>query len=86
MRLRGGKRQKADDRPEAPAATPGLAVELRGVRRRYGRGAGSVHALADVDLADVDLALPRGTSTAVMDPSGSGHAARAPAWTRPSAC
>ncbi len=40
MRLRKGKRQKAehrpglaDDRPRAPAATPGLAVELRGVRR-----------------------------------------------------
>ncbi|MGD9482810.1 ABC transporter ATP-binding protein [Streptomyces sp. TRM70308] len=67
MRLRSGRRQKADDRPEAPAATPGLAVELRGVRRRYGRGAGSVHALAGVDLA-----LPRGTFTGVMGPSGSG--------------
>ncbi len=73
MRLRGGKRRKADHRPaagggpEAPAATPGLAVELRGVRRRYGRGSGAVHALAGVDLA-----LPRGTFTAVMGPSGSG--------------
>jgi putative ABC transport system ATP-binding protein len=70
MRLRSGRRQKADDRPEAPATTPGTpgpAVELRGVRRRYGRGAGSVHALAGVDLA-----LPRGTFTAVMGPSGSG--------------
>ncbi|MFE2640857.1 ABC transporter ATP-binding protein [Streptomyces scopuliridis] len=67
MRLRSGKRQKADDRPEAPATTPGLAVELRGVRRQYGRGASSVHALAGVDLA-----LPRGTYTAVMGPSGSG--------------
>ncbi|MEU7468437.1 ABC transporter ATP-binding protein [Streptomyces sp. NPDC044984] len=67
MRLRSGKRQKADDRPEAPAATPGLAVELRGVRRQYGRGASTVHALAGVDLA-----LPRGTFTAVMGPSGSG--------------
>ncbi|MFD7059777.1 ABC transporter ATP-binding protein [Streptomyces sp. NPDC059906] len=76
MRLRKGKRQKADDRagvdgvdhrPEVPAATPGLAVELRGVRRQYGRGAGTVHALAGIDLA-----LPRGTFTAVMGPSGSG--------------
>ncbi|MEU8729088.1 ABC transporter ATP-binding protein [Streptomyces tendae] len=73
MRLRKGKRRQADDRaaadhrPEAPAATPGLAVELRGVRRQYGRGAGTVHALAGVDLA-----LPRGTFTAVMGPSGSG--------------
>lgn len=73
MRLRKGKRQKADDRagvdhrPEVPAATPGLAVELRGVQRRYGRGAGTVHALAGIDLA-----LPRGTFTAVMGPSGSG--------------
>ncbi|MGP3985790.1 ABC transporter ATP-binding protein [Streptomyces sp. 3N207] len=67
MRLRSGKRQKTDDQPEVPATTPGLAVELLGVRRQYGRGAGTVHALAGVDLA-----LPRGTFTAVMGPSGSG--------------
>ncbi|MFD1831686.1 ABC transporter ATP-binding protein [Streptomyces desertarenae] len=67
MRLRRGRRQKADNRPEVPAATPGLAVELRDVRRQYGRGPGTVHALAGVDLA-----LPRGTFTAVMGPSGSG--------------
>ncbi|MDT0398310.1 MULTISPECIES: ABC transporter ATP-binding protein [Streptomyces] len=68
MRLRSGKRQKADDRPAAaPAATPGLAVELRGVRRRYGRGASAVHALAGVELG-----LPHGTFTAIMGPSGSG--------------
>ncbi|ANB04525.1 ABC transporter ATP-binding protein [Streptomyces ambofaciens] len=73
MRLRKGKRQKADHGPEADhrpgvsAATSGLAVELRDVRRRYGRGAGTVHALSGVDLA-----LPRGTFTAVMGPSGSG--------------
>ncbi|GAA2736521.1 ABC transporter ATP-binding protein [Streptomyces nogalater] len=66
MRLRGGKRRTADDRPEPPD-TPGLAVELRGVRREYGRGSGTVHALAGIDLA-----LPRGTFTAVMGPSGSG--------------
>ncbi|NEB40240.1 ABC transporter ATP-binding protein [Streptomyces sp. SID14515] len=68
MRLRSGKRRTAGgDRPEPRAAAPGLAVELRDVRRRYGRGAGAVHALAGVDLA-----LPRGTFTAVMGPSGSG--------------
>ncbi|GGW93234.1 ABC transporter ATP-binding protein [Streptomyces chartreusis] len=66
MGLRKGKRRETDDRPEAQG-TPGLAVELRGVRRRYGRGAGAVHALAGVDLA-----LSRGTFTAVMGPSGSG--------------
>ncbi|MFE5813140.1 ABC transporter ATP-binding protein [Streptomyces sp. NPDC056479] len=66
MRLRKGKRQETDDRPEAQG-TPGLAVELRGVRRQYGRGGGAVHALAGIDLA-----LPRGTFTAVMGPSGSG--------------
>ncbi|MFD6437137.1 ABC transporter ATP-binding protein [Streptomyces venezuelae] len=43
------------------------AVELRGVRRQYGRGSGAVHALAGIDLA-----LPRGSFTAVMGPSGSG--------------
>ncbi|MFC8826607.1 ABC transporter ATP-binding protein [Streptomyces sp. NPDC057137] len=67
MRPGSGKRQQTDDRPGAPAATPGLAVELRGVRRQYGRGARSVQALAGVDLA-----LPRGTFTAIMGPSGSG--------------
>ncbi|CAL9656907.1 ABC transporter ATP-binding protein [Streptomyces sp. enrichment culture] len=67
MRLRNDRRRKTDDRPEAPAATPGPAVELRGVRKQYGCGAGSVHALAGIDLA-----LPRGTFTAVMGPSGSG--------------
>ncbi|WP_395575663.1 ABC transporter ATP-binding protein [Streptomyces sp. BK79] len=68
MRLRSAKRQKTDDRPETPATTtPGLAVELRDVRRQYGRGAGTVHALAGVDLA-----LARRTFTAVMGPSGSG--------------
>ncbi|MEU9554260.1 ABC transporter ATP-binding protein [Streptomyces fumanus] len=67
MRLRSGKRQRTANAPEGPAGTPGAAVELRGVRRQYGRGTGAVHALAGVDLA-----LPRGTFTAVMGPSGSG--------------
>ncbi|MCX5111976.1 ABC transporter ATP-binding protein [Streptomyces sp. NBC_00378] len=44
-----------------------LAVELRGVRRQYGRGGSVVHALRGIDLA-----LPRATFTAVMGPSGSG--------------
>lgn len=67
MRRRDGKRREAAGRPEGPPGTAAAAVELRGVRRQYGRGAGSVHALAGVDLA-----LPRGTFTAVMGPSGSG--------------
>ncbi|GHE84879.1 ABC transporter ATP-binding protein [Streptomyces longispororuber] len=54
------------------AAGPGRegsawAVELRGVRRQYGRGDRAVHALRGIDLA-----LPRGSFTAVMGPSGSG--------------
>ncbi|MER0244997.1 ABC transporter ATP-binding protein [Streptomyces sp. HSW2009] len=40
---------------------------MRGVRRQYGRGSGTVHALRGIDLA-----LPRGSFTAVMGPSGSG--------------
>ncbi|WP_237405287.1 ABC transporter ATP-binding protein [Actinacidiphila reveromycinica] len=51
----------------AVAGTAPPAVELRGVRRTYGRGAAAVHALRGIDLA-----LPRGTFTAVMGPSGSG--------------
>ncbi|MEV7790482.1 ABC transporter ATP-binding protein [Streptomyces sp. NPDC087512] len=66
MRLRGGRRRTAEERAGATGA-PGLAVELRGVRREYGRGARTVQALAGIDLA-----LPRGTFTAVMGPSGSG--------------
>ncbi|MDQ0788812.1 ABC transporter ATP-binding protein [Streptomyces sp. B3I8] len=66
-RLEAAEASVADGRSETAAGTPGLAVELRGVRRQYGRGAGTVHALAGVDLA-----LPRGTFTAVMGPSGSG--------------
>ncbi|WP_093785399.1 ABC transporter ATP-binding protein [Actinacidiphila guanduensis] len=43
------------------------AVELRAVRRTYGRGDAAVHALCGIDLA-----LPRGSFTAMMGPSGSG--------------
>ncbi|MGT2528423.1 ABC transporter ATP-binding protein [Streptomyces nojiriensis] len=49
------------------ATTATAAVELRGVRREYGRGAGAVQALRGIDLS-----LPRGSFTAVMGPSGSG--------------
>ncbi|MFD6886019.1 ABC transporter ATP-binding protein [Streptomyces sp. NPDC059957] len=42
-------------------------MELRSVRRQYGRGATAVHALRGIDLS-----LPRGSFTAVMGPSGSG--------------
>ncbi|MEW2389838.1 ABC transporter ATP-binding protein [Streptomyces venezuelae] len=64
VRVLGGA---IDDRA-VPGGTPGdWAVELRGVRRQYGRGSGAVHALAGIDLA-----LPRGSFTAVMGPSGSG--------------
>ncbi|MFD0274414.1 ABC transporter ATP-binding protein [Kitasatospora sp. NPDC127111] len=47
--------------------TAHAAIELRAVRRSYGRGAEAVHALRGIDLA-----LDRGTFTAVMGPSGSG--------------
>ncbi|MFC9328519.1 ABC transporter ATP-binding protein [Kitasatospora sp. NPDC057015] len=51
--------------PRRHPAAP--AVELRAVRRSYGRGDSAVHALRGVDLA-----LPHGSFTAVMGPSGSG--------------
>ncbi|MFI7315925.1 ABC transporter ATP-binding protein [Streptomyces venezuelae] len=64
VRVLGGA---IDDRAGL-GGTPGdWAVDLRGVRRQYGRGSGAVHALAGIDLA-----LPRGSFTAVMGPSGSG--------------
>ncbi|MEU6012627.1 ABC transporter ATP-binding protein [Streptomyces sp. NPDC047515] len=65
-------RQGAQDRqltagiPHGPGPSD-LAVELRGVRRQYGRGSSAVHALRGIDLA-----LPRSSYTAVMGPSGSG--------------
>ncbi|MFE8959117.1 ABC transporter ATP-binding protein [Streptomyces iakyrus] len=43
------------------------AVELHGIRKRYGRGSTAVHALRGVDLT-----LRPGSYTAVMGPSGSG--------------
>lgn len=56
------------DGPAGPRAD--AAVELRGVGRRHGRGAFAVHALRTLGLA-----LPRGSSTAVTGPSGSGRSA-----------
>ncbi|SEG93302.1 putative ABC transport system ATP-binding protein [Thermomonospora echinospora] len=51
----------------APPPPGDCAVELRGVRRTYGRGGSAVHALRGVDVR-----FARGTFTAVMGPSGSG--------------
>ncbi|MFF6787653.1 ABC transporter ATP-binding protein [Streptomyces filamentosus] len=49
------------------AAPSTAALELAGVRRRYGKGDRAVHALRGIDLS-----LPHGSFTAVMGPSGSG--------------
>ncbi|MEU5953831.1 ABC transporter ATP-binding protein [Streptomyces sp. NPDC047525] len=81
MGLRRKKRSEADAQGErSGAAMPPMppmpggaprgadwAVELHGVRRKYGKGSGAVHALSGIDLA-----LERGSFTAVMGPSGSG--------------
>ncbi|MFF4537229.1 ABC transporter ATP-binding protein [Streptomyces aureus] len=67
MRLRGNRRRTTDEGTGVQGSSSGTAVELRGVRRRYGRGSAAVDALAGVDLA-----LGRGTFSAVMGPSGSG--------------
>ncbi|MFC6019970.1 ABC transporter ATP-binding protein [Plantactinospora solaniradicis] len=53
--------------PPPPAWPTTNSLEVRGLTRTYGEGAGAVAALAGVDLA-----FPRGTFTAVMGPSGSG--------------
>jgi putative ABC transport system ATP-binding protein len=60
-----GRRSRRN--PMTTAAPEVPAIELEGVRRTYGRGDSTVHALRGIDLA-----LPRGTFTAVMGPSGSG--------------
>ncbi|MFI6469228.1 ABC transporter ATP-binding protein [Streptomyces sp. NPDC050516] len=65
MALRRAKNTRRTTADAAPVHD--WAVELRGVRRQYGRGASAVHALRGIDLT-----LPRGSFTAVMGPSGSG--------------
>ncbi|WP_030238163.1 ABC transporter ATP-binding protein [Streptomyces sp. NRRL S-350] len=60
-----GTDERRTDPYAAPTAPP--AIELRGVRRTYGRGEGTVQALRGIDLT-----LARGSFTAVMGPSGSG--------------
>ena len=54
---------------QTPALTPthAPALEVHGLARTYGEGAGAVRALAGVDLT-----FPTGSFTAVMGPSGSG--------------
>ncbi len=52
--------------PDAPA-TSDAAVRVENLRRTYGRGEATVHALRDVSVA-----LERGEFTAIMGPSGSG--------------
>ncbi|MET9418905.1 ABC transporter ATP-binding protein [Streptomyces klenkii] len=66
MRLRNRQHNRRIDTTVVDSSYD-CAVELRGVRRQYGRGAGAVHALRGIDLA-----LPHGSFTAVMGPSGSG--------------
>ncbi|MCX5407211.1 ABC transporter ATP-binding protein [Streptomyces sp. NBC_00335] len=62
-----GQASQAEASHDASASATAPAVELRSVRRQYGRGATAVHALRGIDLS-----LPRGSFTAVMGPSGSG--------------
>ncbi|MET7301554.1 ABC transporter ATP-binding protein [Embleya sp. NPDC005575] len=67
---RGTRQAKKDaaytPRYAAPASVD-CAVRLDAVTKAYGKGASAVHALRGIDLA-----IPRGTFTAVMGPSGSG--------------
>ncbi|MFF1449526.1 ABC transporter ATP-binding protein [Streptomyces sp. NPDC058274] len=69
MGLRKKRHEDAGAGPDGDGGGPGgdWAVELHGVRRQYGRGGSAVHALRGIDLA-----LARGSFTAVMGPSGSG--------------
>ncbi len=67
---RGARRAKQDPSHPTHHGAPtsaDCAVRLDGVVKTYGRGNAVVHALRGVDLA-----IPRGTFTAVMGPSGSG--------------
>ncbi|WP_256988097.1 ABC transporter ATP-binding protein, partial [Streptomyces sp. BR123] len=67
MGFRRSRRQHGHEQTAYDSTAAAAAVELRGVRREYGRGAATVHALRGIDLS-----LPRGSFTAVMGPSGSG--------------
>ncbi|MFK0253483.1 ABC transporter ATP-binding protein [Streptomyces sp. NPDC090445] len=72
MGFRRSRRQREDEQTAYEqtaydSTAVAAAVELRGVRREYGRGPATVHALRGIDLS-----LPRGSFTAVMGPSGSG--------------
>jgi len=62
-----GRRAKHPRSEQWPQQAEPPAVELRAVRRLYGRGDSAVQALRGIDLV-----LPRGSFTAVMGPSGSG--------------
>ncbi|WP_224276056.1 ABC transporter ATP-binding protein [Streptomyces sp. LS1784] len=61
------RRHRPEHGPTGPHDPAHPAIELRAVRRSYGRGGEAVHALRGVDLA-----LGHGSFTAVMGPSGSG--------------
>ncbi|MFE6864968.1 ABC transporter ATP-binding protein [Kitasatospora sp. NPDC057692] len=61
------RRSRPQPEPTGRPAAAHAAIELRGVRRSYGRGGETVYALRGIDLA-----LGHGTFTAVMGPSGSG--------------
>ncbi|MGX1883695.1 ABC transporter ATP-binding protein [Streptomyces sp. NPDC055287] len=69
MALRRNRTEKSGTADPGGQAGPrtDAAVELRDVRRQYGRGSSAVHALRGISLT-----LPRGSFTAVMGPSGSG--------------
>ncbi|MFF1919862.1 ABC transporter ATP-binding protein [Streptomyces sp. NPDC058221] len=61
-------RENSTDRGSADRGPgDGLALRMRGVARRHGRGRYAVDALRGIDVE-----LPRGSFTAVMGPSGSG--------------
>jgi len=62
-----GRRAEHPRSEQWPQQAEPPAVELRAVRRLHGRGDSAVQALRGIDLA-----LPRGSFTAVMGPSGSG--------------
>ncbi|MGW1989039.1 ABC transporter ATP-binding protein [Embleya sp. NPDC001921] len=64
---RQAKRDAANSPRYAAPASVDCAVRLDAVTKAYGKGESAVHALRGIDLA-----IPRGTFTAVMGPSGSG--------------